>query len=170
MAKPGAERVEKPKAEEAEYAHGGCVCGAVRFAMQVPAVWAWHDHSRASRHAQGCAYATYVGSWKKRLRITQGEDLLRRYEDAEAKTARSFCGVCGTPVLYERGHSPRMINIPRSLFETRTGREPRYHTALDQAADWEYRGEALAPLKGYPGVMFERPRKQKRGAVDAMFE
>jgi len=169
MAKPKADRVEKPKADEAEYAQGGCVCGAVRFEMQVPAVWAWHDHSKASRKAQGCAYATYVGSWRKRFRITQGEAVLRRYEDPEAKTTRSFCGVCGAPVLYERAHSPRMVNIPRSLFETRTGREPRYHTSLDQAADWEYRGEPLAPLKVYPGVMWERPRKRKPGAIDDMF-
>ena len=151
-------------------ARGRCLCGQVRIEIAFPARWAWHDHSRASRHAQGCAYATYVGSWKKRLRITQGEDLLRRYEDAEAKTARSFCGVCGTPVLYERGHSPRMINIPRALFETRTGREPRYHTSLDQAADWEYRGEPLAPLKGYPGVMWERPMARKRRVVGELFE
>jgi hypothetical protein len=56
-----------------------------------------------------------------------------------------------------------MVNIPRGLFETRTGREPRYHVALDEAPDWAWRGEALAPLKGYPGVMWERPRRRPRG-------
>jgi hypothetical protein len=32
---------------------------------------------------------------------------------------------------------------------------------LQEVADWTYMGEALAPLKGYPGVMRERPRKRK---------
>jgi hypothetical protein len=53
------------------------------------------------------------------------------------------------------------VNIPRSLFTARTGREPRYHIGLDEAVEWEYRGEAVKPLKGYPGVMIERPRKKK---------
>ena len=55
-------------------AAGRCLCGSVGFEMDVPARWAWHDHSAASRRAHGAAYATYVGSWRKRLRITKGED------------------------------------------------------------------------------------------------
>jgi hypothetical protein len=143
-------------------AEGACVCEAVRVAIVVPAVWAWHDHSAASRHAQGCAYATYVGSWKSRFEITAGAEHLTRYQDEATGTARSFCARCGTPVLYERPRSPKMVNIPRSLFSQRTGREPRYHMFLTEAADWTYLGEPLAPLKGYPGVMRERPKRRKK--------
>lgn len=131
----------------------------MRIEIGVPARWAWHDHSEKSRHAQGCAYATYVGCWKSRFRIVEGEAHLSRYEDPEHRTVRRFCARCGTPVAYERAASPRMINVPRALFATRTGREPRYHMHLHEAADWTYMGAALAPLKGYPGVMWERPRR-----------
>jgi hypothetical protein len=148
----------------AEQAQGGCVCGAVAIEIDVPALWAWHDHSPRSRHAQGCAYATYVGSWKSRFRIMRGEEHLARYEDDEAGTARSFCSRCGTPVLYERAHAPKIVNIPRALFTTRTGREPRYHIGLAEAPEWAYGGEPVAPLKGYPGVMWARPRKRKPSA------
>jgi len=140
---------------------GACVCGAVRLEIETPAVWAWHDHSAASRHAQGCAYATYVGSWKSRFRILEGEEYITRFEDETRGTARSFCARCGTPLMYERPRAPKMVNIPRALFAGRTGREPRYHMFLAEAADWTYMGETLAPLKGYPGVMWERPRKKK---------
>ncbi len=159
MREPG----EKRKIPQGK-AQGGCVCGAVRLEIDTPAVWAWHDHSKASRHAQGCAYATYVGSWKSRFRVLSGAESLQRYEDPAAGTARSFCGVCGTPLTYERARSPKMVNIPRAVFENRTGREPRYHMWLDQAADWTWAGEALAPLKGYPGVMWERPKRRRRVA------
>ena len=40
---------------------------------------------------------------------------------------------------------------------------------LSEQADWTWLGEPLAPLKGYPGVMRERPRKKKRTPPDAMF-
>ena len=158
----------KPRPER-ETADGACACGAVRVQIDVPAVWAWHDHSAASRLAQGCAYATYVGSWKSRFRILAGAQSLSRHEDAAAGTARSFCQLCGAPVMYERARSPKMVNLPRALFTTRTGREPRYHMFKDQMADWTWTGEALGPLKGYPGVLRERPRKTRRRDVDPMF-
>jgi hypothetical protein len=151
------------------WTEGRCVCGAVRLEIGVPARWAWHDHSAASRHAQGCAYATYVGSWRSRFRVTEGEDEISRYEDAGARTTRSFCRRCGTPLFYERASSPLMVNVPRALFAERTGREPRYHMNYDQLADWTYLGEPLGPLKGYPGVLWERPRKKKRAIPDPMF-
>lgn len=137
-----------------------CVCGKVRMEIGLPAVWAWHDHSAASRHAQGCAYATYVGSWRSKFRFLKGARSLIRYEDTKARTVRSFCAACGTPVLYERARAPKMVNIPRALFTTRTGREPRYHLNLPEAPDWAYDGGRLVPLKGYPGVMFQRPKRR----------
>jgi hypothetical protein len=142
-------------------AEGACACGAVRIEIVTPAVWAWHDHSAASRRAQGCAYATYVGSWKSKFRVLEGEAHITRYRDEAEGTVRGFCARCGTPLTYERPRSPQILNIPRALFAGRTGREPRYHMFLGEAADWTYLGGPLAPLKGYPGVMRERRRKKK---------
>ncbi len=141
---------------------GQCVCGKVCIEIDFPAFWAWHDHSKATRHAHGAAYATYVGCWRSRVRITKGAAGVTRFEDKTTKTARSFCARCGTPLMYERGHSPQMINIPRALFEKRTGREPRYHIGIEEAPEWAYRLEKLVPLKGYPGVVWERPGRKKR--------
>jgi hypothetical protein len=139
-----------------------CLCGAVELEIDVPARWAWHDHSTASRRAHGSAYATYVGSWRKRLRVTKGEANIARYEDEASGTVRSFCSRCGTPLMYERPRSAHMVNIPRALFAGRTGREARYHVAIEELQDWTYLGEKLVPLKGFPGVVWERPGRKKR--------
>ena len=149
-------------APAAGVASGQCLCGKVVFEIDVPARWAWHDHSPGSRRAHGAAYATYVGSWRKRFRITKGKTAISRYEDAATKTVRSFCAHCGTPLTYERPRSPHMVNIPRALFIGRTGREPRYHLAIEELQDWTYTGARLAPLKGYPGVVWERPKSRRR--------
>jgi hypothetical protein len=74
----------------------------------------------------------------------------------------SFCSRCGTPLLYERQRSLHMVNIPRALFTGRTGREPRYHVAIEELQDWAYTGKRLVPLKGYPGIAWERPKSRKR--------
>jgi hypothetical protein len=153
----------KPKATSSTARVAGrCLCGAVRFEIDFPAFWAWHDHTLASRLAHGAVYATYVGSWRKRFRVTAGQRDIARYEDKTARAARSFCRRCGTPLMYERARSPHMVNIPRALFQSRTGRQPLYHVGIDEAQDWGYAGERLVPLKGYPGVVWERPGKKKR--------
>ncbi len=151
-------------------ATGQCLCGKVSFEIDVPARWAWHDHSAASRRAHGAAYATYVGSWKKRFRITSGKTALTRFEDKATRTARSFCSHCGTPIAYERPRGPHMVNIPRALFNERTGRQPLYHIAIEELQEWAYTGEPLVPLKGFPGVVWQRSKKKKRASGEDPFE
>ena len=163
MKKAAAESASKPNAVRAR-----CACGKVEVEILFPAFWAWHDHSKASQCAHGAAYATYVGTWRSRFRITKGASAITRYETERA--ARSFCARCGTPLIYERAHSPKWVNIPRALFEGRTGREPRYHIALEKAPEWAYRQEPLVPLKGYPGVMWNRPRSRKRPPADEVLQ
>ena len=142
-------------------AEGQCLCGAVAFEIAVPAQWAWHDHSEASRRAHGAAYATYVGSWKSRFRFVRGEDNLTRYEDKASGAVRCFCATCGSPVTYERARAPNNVNLPRALFTSGTGREPRYHLGIDQLQEWTYLGETLSPLKGFPGVVWSRGRRRR---------
>ena len=151
-------------------AQGQCLCGSVRFEIDMPARWAWHDHSAASRRAHGAAYATYVGSWRKRFRVTKGEADIARHADKATKTVRSFCARCGTPLIYERARSPHMVNIPRALFSGRTGRQPLYHIAIEELQEWAYSGEPLVPLKGFPGVVWQRSKKKKRRTGDDPFE
>ncbi len=162
MRKPAGSSPEKRSSVQAR---GRCACGAVGFEIDAPAFWAWHDHSRATRRALGPAYTTWVGTWKARFRVTQGEDAVARWEDEEGEAVRSFCTRCGTPLFMERRREPRFVNIPRGLFTTRTGREPRYHLHLDQQAEWIWTGGNLSPLKGHPGVMQERPRRKPRSDV-----
>jgi hypothetical protein len=166
MKKPAVGRIGSAGTETSE---GRCLCGQVRISIGVPARWAWHDHSEDSRRAHGAAYATYVGCWRSRVRIVKGESALTRFVEEETGRTRSFCSHCGTPMLYERPHAPRMVNIPRALFETRTGREPLYHIAIDRAAEWAWRGETLRPLKGFPGVVWTRPKRKKRPLMDEEF-
>lgn len=92
-----------------------------------------------------------VGSWRKRFRVTEGEDDITRHEDKTTRTARCFCPRCGTPLFYERAHSPR------------------YHVGIDELRDWTYAGEPLVPLKGFPGIVWERPSRRKRSRTARIF-
>ncbi|HMD30104.1 MAG TPA: GFA family protein [Steroidobacteraceae bacterium] len=148
---------------------GECLCGTVRIEIDFPARWAWHDHSAASRHAHGAAYATYVGSWRSRFRVTMGLANITHYKDPTAGSTRSFCARCGTPLYYERAHSAQMVNVSRALFKLRTGRQPLYHIAIEETPEWAYLGESLVPLKGFPGVVWQRSRRKKKSQLGSVF-
>jgi hypothetical protein len=162
------DEAKKPRRRKSSdnWVPGRCLCGAVEFEIGFPARWAWHDHSAASRQAHGAAYATYIGSYRSRFRITKGEASITRYADKAAGRVRGFCKRCGTPITYERAHSPTMVNIPRALITGRTGREPLYHIAIQELQEWTYTGERLKPLKGFPGVVWTGPKRRKRAALD----
>jgi hypothetical protein len=108
---------------------GRCVCGDVVILLAFPAFWAWHDHSSATRHAHGAAYATYVGAWKSRVRVLKGEAKLARFENVETGTSRKYCKRCGTPIFYERRNALRWINMPRALLRAHRARAALSHRA-----------------------------------------
>src|SRR5438477_7497470 len=82
-------------AKAAGIATGQCLCGSISFEIDVPARWAWHDHSAASRRAHGAAYATYVGIWRKRFRTIKVSAAVARYEEPATQTVRSSRTRCG---------------------------------------------------------------------------
>lgn len=155
-------RVPTMRTKAAETISGVCLCGGVSVSVDVPVFWAWHDHSAASRRAHGAAYATYAGCWKSKVQIAKGEALIVRYEDGKRGQVRSFCSRCGTPVMFTHKRSPKWVNVPRALFGERTGREAKYHVAIEELQDWAYLGQAVGPLEGYPGVTVEKARKAPR--------
>jgi hypothetical protein len=40
---------------------------------------------------------------------------------------------------------------------------------LAEKADWLYADEPLKPLKGYPGVMYARPKRRRPAPADSLF-
>lgn len=102
--------------------------------------------------------------------MSKGERLLTRFTDEASGDTRAFCSRCGTPVMYARARSPKMVNLPRALFDGRAGRAPLYHVGVGDSPEWAYRNETLRPLKGFPGVMWAGPKRRRRsGAPELVF-
>lgn len=146
------------------WAKGACLCGKVVFEIKVPARWAFHCHCEECRTANGAGCSTNVGSWRKRFRMIDGESAIKRVSSS-VHGQRSFCADCGSSLFFESPRSPHMINISRGLFSTRVGREPRYHLHFGDRPDWAYDGGKVAPMKEWPHVMYERPKKPRERSL-----
>src|ERR1700746_2335804 len=62
-----------------------------------------------------------------------------------------------------------MVNIRGALFPERTGRQPLYHVAIEELQEWTYTGGPLVPLKGFPGVVWQRSKAKKRRDHDGIY-
>ena len=91
------------------------------------------------------------------------------FERCQTTPGKPFSGTSGSPLFYERPRSPHMVNIPRALLAGRTGRQPLYHIAIEELQEWAYTGEPLVPLKGFPGVVWQRSKKKKPIEREGMF-
>jgi len=51
---------------------GGCLCGAVRYAVRGKPLWIARCHCESCRRATSAAFATYAGFRKERFTLTSG--------------------------------------------------------------------------------------------------
>ena len=58
-------------------ARGHCLCGAVRFAAQLPSRWVAHCHCSRCQRAHGAGFVTWAGFEVSRVTITDLTDALR---------------------------------------------------------------------------------------------
>jgi hypothetical protein len=114
---------------------GGCLCGAVRFALTLPTKWCAHCHCSMCRRAHGAVYVTFVGVPASRFRILQGEEAMHRYPSSP-EAVRTFCRDCGSTMLFEGSRWPDEVHVARACIDGPIDREPQAHVYFDDRADW----------------------------------
>ncbi|MFK7991706.1 MAG: GFA family protein [Sandaracinaceae bacterium] len=111
---------------------GGCVCGAVRFtAKDVGAVSACHC-GMCARWSGGILLSAFVSEvdWHARAE-------LRTYVSSEW-AARSFCGACGSALLWRMTH-PNLretMSVPVGALDDRSGLELTREWFVDRKPDF----------------------------------
>ena len=88
-------------------ATGQCLCGKEQVEFTMPAFWAWHDHSRASRREHGAAYATYGREPLYHVAVEDSPEWAYRYE--RLRPLKGYPGVMWTgPKRRKRPTAPGM--------------------------------------------------------------
>jgi hypothetical protein len=76
---------------------GGCLCGAVRYAVTGEFDWCAHCHCRSCQRALGAAFATWCCVKSENFRLLSGT--IKQCETSPG-VLRGFCGDCGTSLTY----------------------------------------------------------------------
>ena len=91
---------------------GGCQCGAVRYHASSFLDSSHICHCRMCQKAVGNFFAALIGIPREAFQWTRGEPALFRSSDP---VTRGFCGICGTPLLYDYATSKHLNVTTGSL-------------------------------------------------------
>jgi hypothetical protein len=123
-------------------ARGGCLCGAVSFAAELPSKWVAHCHCSRCQRAHGAAFVTWAGFPETAVGINDPEHCLH-WHVASAGGHRGFCGRCGSPMFFKSERWAGELHIARALFTDALDREPMAHVFYETHVSWVALGDAL---------------------------
>jgi hypothetical protein len=136
---------------DAQTAEGSCLCGSVRFEIDLPSRVCAHCHCSLCRRAHGAGYVTWVILAKAQFRLRSGGDRLVRFRSSDHGT-RSFCGRCGSTLLFETSREPERIDVVLANVEGAIDREPQLHAHFDDRVEWIRVEDELPRLGGETGL------------------
>ncbi len=129
---------------------GGCLCGAVRFEVRVPADDVYHCHCSICRKLQGALMPTYVVVPRAAFIVTQGADNVTRYDSSE-RIHRFFCSTCGARVYEHSTEQPDDIWYAAGSLDD--GADPRTEDANFRHIFWESRNGWYEPKDTLPKII-----------------
>jgi hypothetical protein len=130
---------------------GGCFCGAVRFAVELPTLFCAHCHCSMCRRAHGAGFVTWFGAPIERVTLLSGQERLVRFRSSDHGT-RSFCGTCGSSLFCESTKHPDYIDIVLANMDGAIDRQPEFHVFFDDRAEWVRVGDDLPRMGGPTGL------------------
>jgi hypothetical protein len=116
---------------------GGCLCGAVRFALSRPPIEAGYCHCTRCQRRTGTAASPSARIDGRTFRLLSGEESLMGWRHPDGGFEKCFCARCGAHVLSRNPDDPTQIAIRMGAFDSDPGIRPTYRQFVSYAASWE---------------------------------
>ena len=113
--------------------HGGCLCGAVRYAVQDSFEYSLNCHCSQCRRSTGSAFKPLAGIARAKLAIVQGGDQLMTY--GEDDTHDAHCRICGS-LLFSVVREGTYVHVPMGTLEDEPSIKPSMHIFVGSKAAW----------------------------------
>jgi hypothetical protein len=139
--------------ESPEHAiEGGCLCGAVRFALTEMPTLAGYCHCTRCQRRTGTAASPQVRIDGRIFRLLAGEEHVRGWNPPGGGFEKCFCAECGAH-LFSRNADASQMSIRMAAFDVDPGVPPTYRQFVAYAASWE-----PIPEDGLERYLESRPR------------
>lgn len=116
---------------------GGCLCGAVRYAVDAAPVVSCHCHCGLCRRASGAAFVTWTTVPVSAFRWTRGTPAAFR---SSSWATRHFCAACGTQLTF-RVDAPAertdgTLDVTSASLDQPEAAAPAAHIWLSARLEW----------------------------------
>jgi hypothetical protein len=120
---------------------GGCLCGAIRYAITGTVPPGGHCHCSMCRRSSGAPVVTWATVPIAAFRLTRGELSVFR---SSRRAERRFCGRCGAQIAFWSAAQSEEIDITVATFDDAGAHPPDHHV---------YAGDRLPWLSIDPGLV-----------------
>jgi hypothetical protein len=129
---------------------GGCLCGAVRYAVTGDARFLCFCHCNSCRRASGAMLVAWGTFKSTQFRITLGHP-------GEIATSpgvtRAHCGRCGTSLTYRNERRAGEIDVTLATFDNAADLQPTVHIWVEDKLPWVRFADGLPQYqKGVTGA------------------
>ncbi len=114
---------------------GGCLCGAVRYAVDGEAYGTTLCHCEDCRKASGAPAVAWTFFRAGALRWTKGEGKMIEFAERE----RTFCGDCGTPLMFYDATLPDIFEVSTCSMDRCGELVPNDQCWMEDAVEWSCR-------------------------------
>ena len=140
---------------------GGCLCGAVRYAISARPVSIHACHCNDCRKLTGVAHLLMVGTAREAFITTGTVDRYVKHADSGRTIGLVRCAACGTRLWHEPHSSPNLIFVASGTLDNNSWAIPTAHIWVDKAPG-AVLGEDAAHVAGQPvtrDVLFDSFRR-----------
>ena len=132
--------------DKSERHEGGCLCGAVRYAIRGTPEYSAHCHCRSCQKALGAGYATWSGFAPENFVVTEGE--LTIFASSPG-VERGFCRQCGTSLTYA-GDDWDTMGVTTATLDDPGIAKPTRNVYLENQQPWVALDENLKNSERFP--------------------
>ena len=125
---------------------GGCLCGAVRYAIQGDFTYSGNCHCRSCQMATGAAFVTYAGFPRQSFGVDRG---VVTVTGSSPGVSRCFCPHCGTSLTYESERWPGEVHILLATLDDPGAFRPQMHVNVAEKLPWISLDDGLPQKPGF---------------------
>lgn len=115
---------------------GGCLCGAIRYEIDQPALGEAVCHCKNCQHQTGTAFSVLATVRSSAFKLIGEPKLYADRGDSGAAVHRHFCGTCGSPIYTSLPAKPKVVFVKAGTLDDTSQLAPKYHVWCDSAWPW----------------------------------
>jgi hypothetical protein len=136
--------------KQADTLGGGCLCGAVRYTVSVPAVLAAHCYCIDCRKSSGTTHCTHAVVPAAAFALTGTVAHFDRAADSGNMVRRHFCPTCGSPLYSTNAAGGDLVFLRASSLDDPNVVTPGASVYASRAPQWDPVDPALPAFPEMP--------------------